>query len=109
MAPMDAPVVTAETTMKEYRQAYAEKRKARMSPENRAQLRKDFIEVVDVIIVPQSVDMKEFNGSEEEMQEKIEYLYANDGRQVGAFYIRTVEYSNCKLGPSIRSRLCHPA
>jgi len=88
MAPMDPPVVTAETTMKEYRQAYAEKRKAWMSPENRAELRKDFIEIVDVIIVPQSVDMKELNGSEEEMREKIEYLYANDGRQVGTFIFR---------------------
>jgi hypothetical protein len=95
MAPMDAPVVTAETTMKEYRKAYAEKRKAWMSPENKPELRKGFIGLVDVIIAPQSVDMKEFNGSEEEMREKIEYLYANDGRQVWTIYIQTVKYANC--------------
>jgi hypothetical protein len=92
---MDAPVVTAETTMKEYREAYAEKRKAWLSPENRVELRKEFKGLVDVIIAPQSVDMKEFNGSEEEKRKKIEYLYANDGRQVWTFYMQSAKYANC--------------
>jgi hypothetical protein len=85
---MDAPVVTSETTMKEYRKAYAEKFKEWMSPENIAELREGFIKVVDVVIAPRLVDMKEFNGLEEDMREKIEYLYANDGRQVWSFIFK---------------------
>lgn len=73
-------VVTATTTMKEYRRDYREKHKEVFRPENRERLREQFIELVDVIVTPRSVDMKEFKGSEEEMRSSIEYLYANDGR-----------------------------
>lgn len=80
MLPDDAPVVSAETTMKEYRKEYREKQKEFLRPENRQRLREQFVEILDVIVKPRSVDMKEFRGSEEEMWGAIEYLYANDGR-----------------------------
>jgi hypothetical protein len=80
MHPDGAPVVSAQTTMKEYRKEYREKQKEFLRPANRQRLREQFVEILDIIVKPQSVDMKEFRGSEEEMRGAIEYLYANDGR-----------------------------
>jgi hypothetical protein len=82
MHPDAAPVVSATTTMKEYRKQYREKQKEFLSPENRKWVRENFVKIIDMIIKPRSVDMKEFEGSEEEMRDAIEDLYANDGRQV---------------------------
>jgi hypothetical protein len=80
MHPNEAPVVSAQTTMKEYRKEYREKQKEFLRPANRQRLREQFVEIIDVIVKPRSVDMKEFTGSEKEMRRSIEYLYANDGR-----------------------------
>jgi hypothetical protein len=80
MHPDAAPVVSVKTAMKEYRNEYREKQKEFLSPENRPQLREQFVRILDVIVKPRSVNMKEFQGSEEEMRGVIEYLYANDGR-----------------------------
>jgi hypothetical protein len=80
MHPDTAPVVSAQTTMKEYRKEYNEKQTEFLRPANKQRLREQFVEIVDVIVKPRSVDMKEFRGSEEQMRFAIEYLYANDGR-----------------------------
>lgn len=80
MHPDAAPVVSVQTTMKEYRKEYREKQKEFLRPANRQRLREQFGEILDIIVKPRSVDMKEFRGSEEEMRGAIEYLYANDGR-----------------------------
>jgi hypothetical protein len=80
MHPDAAPVVSAQTTMKEYRKEYREKQKEFLRPANRQQLREQFGGILDIIVKPRSVDMKEFRGSEEEMRGAIEYLYANNGR-----------------------------
>jgi hypothetical protein len=82
MHPDAAPVVSAQTTMKEYRKEYCEKQKELLRPENKQRFREEFIEISDIIITPRSVDMKEFTGDEEEMRGVIEFLYANDGRRV---------------------------
>ena len=82
MHPDAEPVVSAQTTMKEYRKEYREKRKECMRPEKRQWIRENFAEIVDIIVAPRSVDMKEFRGSEEEMRVAVESLYANDGRRV---------------------------
>lgn len=82
MHPNAAPVVSAQTTMEEYRKEYNEKQKEFWRPENIPRLREQFVEICDVIIKPRLVDMKEFRGDEEEMRGAIEYLYANDGRWV---------------------------
>lgn len=82
MHPDAAPVVSAQTTMKEYRKEYREKQKEFFKPENRPWIRENFVKILDVIVAPRSVDMKEFRGSEEEMRGAIESLYANDGRRV---------------------------
>ncbi|KAF8853629.1 hypothetical protein BDZ45DRAFT_657717 [Acephala macrosclerotiorum] len=66
--------------MSEYRKEYREKQKEFLRPENRQQLRKQFVGILDVVVKPRSVDMKEFRGSEEKLRRDIEYLYANDGR-----------------------------
>ena len=66
--------------MKEYRKEYREKQKEFLRPANRQRLREQFVRILDVIVKPRSVDMKEFSGSEEEMRRAIEYLYRNDGR-----------------------------
>jgi hypothetical protein len=80
MRPNEAPAVSAQTTMKEYRKEYREKQKEFLRPANRQRLREQFVRIVDVVVKPRSVDMKEFSGSEEEMRRAIEYLYRNDGR-----------------------------
>ena len=80
MRPDEAPAVSAQTTMKEYRKEYREKQKEFLRPANRQRLREQFVRIVDVVVKPRSVDMKEFSGSEEEMRRAIEYLYRNDGR-----------------------------
>jgi hypothetical protein len=80
MRPDEAPAVSVQTTMKEYRKEYREKQKEFLRPANRQRLREQFVEILDVVVKPRSVDMKEFSGSEEEMRRAIEYLYANDGR-----------------------------
>ena len=80
MRPNEAPAVSAQTTMKEYRKEYREKQKEFLRPANRQRLREQFVEILDVVVKPRSVDMKEFSGSEEEMRRAIEYLYRNDGR-----------------------------
>lgn len=82
MTPDKAPVVSAKTTMGEYRKEYREKQKEYMSPENRPRLREELKggKLIDVIVTPRSVDMKECRGSEEEMRVAIERLYPNDGR-----------------------------
>jgi hypothetical protein len=77
----DAPMVSAETTMKEYRKEYNEKRKEFWNPANLPKLREAFCEILDVIVAPRPVDMKEFRGSEEELRNAIESFYTNDGRQ----------------------------
>jgi hypothetical protein len=77
-----ASVVSAQTTMKEYRKEYREKQKELLKPENKQWFRENFIEISDIIITPRSVDMKEFRGEEGEMRGAIEFLYANDGRRV---------------------------
>jgi hypothetical protein len=80
MHPDEAPAVSAQTTMKEYRKEYREKQKEFLRPANRQRLREEFVRILDVIVKPRSVDMKEFSGSEEEMRRAVEYLYTNDGR-----------------------------
>ena len=80
MHPKDAPVVSAQTTMEEYRKEYNEKQKEFMAPANRKFIRENFEGIIDVIIKPRSVDMKEFRGDDKKMRAAIEYLYANDGR-----------------------------
>jgi hypothetical protein len=76
----EAPVVTAQTTMKEYRKEYREKQEEFLRPENRQRPMEQSLEICDIIVRPRSVNMKEFRGLEEEMPHAIEYLYANDGR-----------------------------
>ncbi|KAH8802943.1 hypothetical protein F5884DRAFT_491038 [Xylogone sp. PMI_703] len=80
MLPQDAPVVSGETTMDEYRREYREKQKEFLSVENRQKLREQFAGIADIIIIPRAVDMKEFRGSEQQMRDAIEKYYANDGR-----------------------------
>ena len=76
---MDRPTdsdLPAKTTMDEYRKRYREHQKEKM----KTLKKEDFVKILDVIIAPRSVDMKEFNGTEKEMARAIEYLHANDGR-----------------------------
>jgi hypothetical protein len=62
--------------MDEYRKRYREEQKEQM----KTWKKEDFVGILDVIIAPRSVDMKEFNGTDKEIARAIEYLYANDGR-----------------------------
>ncbi|KAH8599477.1 hypothetical protein B0O99DRAFT_724679 [Bisporella sp. PMI_857] len=80
MHPKHAPVVSAQTTMKEYREEYREKQKESFKAANLSWLREQFVCVLDIIGHPRAVDMKNFTGSEEELRNAIESLYANDGR-----------------------------
>lgn len=80
MHPKDAPVVSAQTTMEEYRKEYNEKQKEFLAPANIQLLRKEPMKIIDVIIKPRSVDMKGFRGDDKKMRAAIEHLYANDGR-----------------------------
>jgi hypothetical protein len=79
MRPTEAPEVSADTTMDDYRKEYREKQKAFLRAANREAVRKDFVEILGVVIKPRWVDMKEFRGSDEELQIAIELLYTNDG------------------------------
>lgn len=80
MTPDQAPLVSAHTTMEEYRKDYNEKQKHFWRRENLPLLRKQFMGIEDVIVRPRSVDMREFRGDEKRLQQEIEFLYANDGR-----------------------------
>ena len=71
------PDVPTKTTMDEYRKSYREQQKEDMKTWKK---KENFVEILDVIIAPRSVDMKEFNGTDKEIARAIEDLYANDGR-----------------------------
>ena len=79
MHPRWAPVVSAETTMEEYRKEYNEKQKEFLRPENREWVREQFVRVIEVVAKPQSVNMKEYIGPEEELGVAVERLYENYG------------------------------
>jgi hypothetical protein len=49
---MDAPVVSRETTMKEYREVYNKNRKEFLSAANLPKLREAFCKILDVIETP---------------------------------------------------------
>lgn len=63
--------------MKEYRKNHREKRKELLR--SLAPKFED-CKIVDILVIPRLIDMKDFRGSEKEMRETIEYLYTNDGR-----------------------------
>jgi hypothetical protein len=80
MRPTEAPEVSATTAMGNYRKEYREKQKAFLRAANREAVMEDFVGIIDVIIKPRWVNMKEFRGSDQELQTAIELLYENDGR-----------------------------
>jgi len=79
MFPDKAPVVAAETTMGNYRKEYNANQKEFWSRENLPILRKQYMGIQEVIIGPRSVDMRDYNGDEDEMRRAIETLYASIG------------------------------
>jgi hypothetical protein len=80
MPPGTMPLISDETTMSEYRKEFRELQKEFLKRENLPLRRTQFCEIVDIIVKPQLVDMKDFEGSDKEKEDAIEHLYANDGR-----------------------------
>ena len=68
----------AGITMQEYRGHYRKTHDEFFRKRSRA----DVEEILDVVVVPPSVDMTEIKGSDKQVAAAIDRFYANDGRSV---------------------------
>lgn len=68
----------AKKKREEYRDRYKQQQKDMLA--NKAEWRKNYVGILDVIFKPGDVDMRSFCGTEGELEYAIEQLYANDGR-----------------------------
>ena len=70
------PEPPAQMTMQEYRERFQKRREEFFRKTTKA----DFKGIIDFIVVPRSVDMKEIRGTDQEVATAVDRLYANDGR-----------------------------
>ena len=67
---------SVRSARQKYREHYRRERKEWLKNVKK----EDFKEIIDIIVMPPSVDMKEIKGTDHEVAAAIGRLYANDGR-----------------------------